>query len=54
MKTIKFENLIDNNTGKTLGIEETADFDENSGSIAEAGERSSRKECSIKQRIRQY
>jgi len=39
MKTLKFENLIDTNTGKTVEIEVADDFDENAGSYARAGKR---------------
>ena len=39
MKTIRFENLIDTNTGKTVEIEVPDDFDENNPSFAAAGKR---------------
>ena len=39
MKTLKFENLIDTNTGKTLEIEVEDDFDENDPLYVAAGER---------------
>lgn len=39
MKTIKFKNLIDTNTGKTVEVEVPDDFDENDPSFKKAGER---------------
>lgn len=39
MKTIKFKNLIDVNTGKTVEIEVPDDFDENDPTNTLAGER---------------
>jgi len=39
MKTIKFKNLIDSNTGKTVEIEVPDDFDENNPAATLAGER---------------
>ena len=39
MKTLRFENLIDSNTGKTVEIEVPDDFDENNALFTEAGER---------------
>ena len=39
MKTLKFKNLIDSNTGKTLEIEVPDDFDENDPLYVAAGER---------------
>jgi len=39
MKTIKFKNLIDSNTGKTVEIEVPDDFNENDPTNTLAGER---------------
>lgn len=39
MKTIKYENLIDVNTGKTVEIEVPDDFDENNPASTLAGDR---------------
>ena len=39
MKTLRFENLIDSNTGETLEIEVPDDFDENNPLYVAAGER---------------
>lgn len=39
MKTLRFENLIDSNTGKTVEIEVPDDFDENDPMYVAAGER---------------
>lgn len=38
MKQLRFENLIDSNTGKTLEIEVPDDFDENDPQFVAAGE----------------
>lgn len=38
MKKLRFENLIDSNTGKTVEIEVPDDFDENEPSFVAAGE----------------
>ena len=38
MKTLRFENLIDTNTGETLEIEVEDDFDENDPMYVAAGE----------------
>jgi len=39
MKTLRFKNLIDSNTGKTVEIEVPDDFDENNPTFKAAGER---------------